>query len=414
MKIAYGKLGRAMQVDRSDLSNVGGDIEVVNLLDKLIREGHEVHIVGRSQGHRDPLLYDWKYIDQWDKGGVFHGVPRVGNVDRGGGEQFKKYDAFLRDAVMKLPRYDAIFLWLGQHGTSLAPVPGIQKDGTTTPMLNDVVYGHPVALVANILRERDGVRTTWLCPDPRNVIKHRALWHNEQAPVLAQFNTTRNFATWDERVAGGRLGRSSIQYLYSGIELLAIEHIKPTLEGRERRLAAIPDRLCGILTNEGYTNLGHRGRLHLMQAWFKDQDYEIFGTWSEKSQEALNRRISPVEHAHVLHTLQRWRATLTLPATATGWATSKPWECFLAGVVCFRHPDYDTQNHIYGQHMPEELRKFLSPPTSTAFRDRLKQLEDPVLWRHIVSLQWDYLDASRERLKDGYVDIEKQLQAVTV
>jgi hypothetical protein len=241
------------------------------------------------------------------------------------------------------------------------------------------------------------------------------LWHNDQTPVLAQFNTTRNFSTWDERVPGGRLGRSTIQYVYAGIEILAIEHVRPTLEGRTRRLAIAPQQLFGLLTNEGYSNLGARGRAHLVKLWLQGlEDCEIFGTWSEKSQLELNRRITPVSHSSVLSTLQRWRATLTLPATAGGWSTSKPWECFLAGVVCFRHPDYDSQNHIYGLHMPEELRKFLSPPTSSAFRDRVRQLQDVELWRRMVHLQWEYLDASRNRLEGGYREIRKQLTMETV
>lgn len=410
MRIAYGKLGRAMQVERALASNVGGDIEVVNLLDRLLKDGHEVHIVGRSQGHRDPFLYGGRYIDQWDDG-VFEGVPRLSNSDRALTDGFKAYDSFLRNAVYKLPKFDAILLWIGQHGTSLAPVPGIQKDGTTTPMLNDVVYGHPVSLVSNILRERDGVRTTWLCPDPRNVIKHRGLWHNDQAPVLAQFNTTRNFSTWDERVEGGRLGRSTIQYNYSGIEMLAVQHVQPTPEGRARRLASPPETAFGLLSNEGYNNLGTKGRCHLVKTWLDGVDCEIFGTWSEKSQVELNRRISPVPHNHVLGTLQRWRSTLTLPATAGGWATSKPWECFLAGIVCFRHPDYDSQDHIYGKHMPEDLRRFLSPLTSHAFRERVKRLENVELWRQIVKDQWAYLDASRERMDGGFSEISRVVHA---
>jgi hypothetical protein len=104
---------------------------------------------------------------------------------------------------------------------------------------------------------------------------------------------------------------------------------------------------------------------------------------------------------------------VTFPATATGWATAKPWECFAAGCICFKHPRYDDQRHIYGEHMPAELRTFLSVPHATALRERVKMLEDDVTWRRYAELQYDYLQASSARLEGGYKAVRQALEEVT-
>ncbi len=40
------------------------------------------------------------------------------------------------------------------------------------------------------------------------------------------------------------------------------------------------------------------------------------------------------------------RSTFTTPSSGSGWATTKPWQAFAVGTVCFFHPEYDTQGHI--------------------------------------------------------------------
>jgi hypothetical protein len=40
------------------------------------------------------------------------------------------------------------------------------------------------------------------------------------------------------------------------------------------------------------------------------------------------------------------RSTFTTPSSGSGWATTKPWQAFAHGTVCFFHPEYDTQGHI--------------------------------------------------------------------
>jgi len=370
-------------------SNVGGDAEVVRLLHILLDKGHEVHLVGRNRcDHEHPNL-----INHWAPGGIFDGSPEA---SRHKDEKFEAYHKFFVERCHELPTdFDAWLIWLGQHGSSLHPVPAVMnsKKGTyTNPLVSDLNYGYPLVAMVNQL----GIRPYWLCPDPRNMIKFRDLWNPNQREILAQFNTNKDNTFYDERL--DRLQKGGTRYTYSGIELLAapLDNDEPTFENP-------PERLFGLLVNEGYSNLGKHNRLHIIQQWTKGFiEYEIFGTWCEESQKTLNRIITPVPLDDVTKTLQRWCATMTFPASGSGWATTKPWECFKAGVICFKHPDYDSQGHIYSaKYMPEELYTFLRPSTMSGFNDRLTQLQDDENWRKFARLQYDYFQASHHRLEGG-------------
>ena len=406
MRIAYGKLGRSIPLSLDDASNVGGDIEVVRLLKHLVNRGHEVHLVGRNQSKElYPLanLVDKQLVNQWGVGGVFDNPPPA---SRHKDAEFEVYRQHLNGGLQRLPKFDAWLFWLGQHGSSLHPVPAVQdgKKGTyTNPMVSDLNYGFPLVEMVNQL----GVRPIWLCPDPRNMIKFRDLWDPNQREVLAQFNTSKDNTFYHE--PEDRLRSGGTRYRYSGIELLAA----PPTDGWHPRVEEAPSHLFGLLVNEGYNNLGTKGRLHQISMWTKGLDqYEIFGTWSEASQSKLGRVIASVPLKDVTDTLRRWRATMTFPATGGGWATSKPWECFKAGVVCFKHPDYDGQGHIYGKHMAQDLKDFLCPQTMFGFRERLNELKDDGFWASIIEQQYEYFLASQDRLKGGSAWVDTALSVV--
>lgn len=388
MRIAYGKLGRSIPLTYEDASNVGGDIEVVHLLDRMLFMGHEVHLVGRNRGDEYRLTHN--LFNHWAPGGILYGDKGPPAPSRSRDPAFDTYDHYLKKKISALPKMDAWIIWLGQHGSSVHPVPAVQegKIGTfTNPMGSDVNYAYPLVAMVNELN----VQPVWLCPDPRNMVKFRDLWNPKQPPILAQYDTSKDNTFYDER--DGQLRKGSTRYVYAGIELLAVPNIS-SVEDRGRRLDNPPDRPFGVLVNEGYNNLGQRGRLHLVKTWLKDiEPYELFGTWSESSQKTLGRVIEPVALDAVMPTMQRWRATITFPATGTGWATAKPWEAFNAGCVCIAHPGYDDQDHIYSKSaMGEKLYSFLRPRTYSGLKDRLAQLQDNHTWMDIVCLQYDYLD----------------------
>lgn len=398
MRIAYGKLGRSIPLTREDSSNIGGDIEVVNLLHRLLAEGHEVHLIGRNRSNQrrpfpqpQPMIASSPLVNHWAPGGAYDDPPEA---DRHMGDKFLRYDKWLTECAKKLPDFDAVFIWLGQHGSSLHPVPAVRKGkiGTfTNPMISDVNYGYPLIAFCNDTK----TRPYFLSPDPRNMIKFRDLWNPDQRTILAQFNTSKKNTFWDEN--DEKLRKGSTQYKYTGIEMLATSHVHVN-----RHQRGIPTQLFGVLVNEGYNNLGKKGRLALVQRWLPPMSH-IVGTWSESSMRELGQRISPVTLSEVLPTLQKWRATITFPASGTGWATAKPWECFAAGTVCFRAPGYDSQGHIYSRHhMPEDLYDFLTLTYREDLEERVKQLADEKFWQHVIGQQWDYLYASRKRLEGGY------------
>lgn len=409
MKIAYGKVGRSIPLSLTSASNVGGDIEVVRLLEILLERGHEVHLVGRNRGD----LQHSHLVNHWSPGGLFGNVP---DAARAMGPTFDVYNSFIQENARQLPKFDAWIIWLGQHGSSLHPVPAVQagKIGTyTNPMISDVNYAYPIIAILNVLN----ITPDWLCPDPRNMIKFRDLWNPHQRVIHAQYNTRKNNTFWDERLMApvngfqqvGKLHEGETVYAYSGIELLAAPLTSETYVPR-----AVPDQPFGLLVNEGYNNIGSKGRLHVIKEWCRDLGkYDIVGTWSESSQAVLGRTITPCSLSDVTVTLQRWQSTMTFPATGSGWATAKPWECFKAGTICFKHPGYDTQNHIYNRHFMVnalgesdgmDLFNFLTPFGPAGLKMRINDLdaaETSTTYERYSRLQYRYFVHSHHRLHGG-------------
>lgn len=410
VRIAYGKLGRSFTLSADKSSSVGGDIEVVNLLNHLRKE-HEVHLVTNN---RHDVKLDG-CVQYWGPGDAFDGLPIVGDHNRFPDDPvYLQFMDHLRRATDKLPEFDAWLIWLGQHGTSASFLPRIMKQrsdnprlqGITAPLMSLINYVYPSVHMINAAHDL-GHKVIWLCPDPRNKLKARDIIDNVQDPVLAQHDTSRDGTFWGPST-GFQYG--TVRYVYAGIEMLAVDQSRLNEDSFYASLARPEKQLLGILVNEGYANIGKNKRLVHIQRWFKDLEYEIFGHWTPDSQQALGRAITTVPLVDVTTTLSRWKATMTFPATGTGWATAKPWECFAAGTICFKHPEYDSQSHIYGRHMNSDLREFLCPAYPEDLRKRLEMLEDDTFYRSMADRQFRYLIQSDERLDHGLVEIKRRLQ----
>lgn len=402
MKIAYGKLGRSIPLTVDSCGEVGGDIEVVNLMNRLVAEGHEVHLVGRNRADVEvPGV-----VNHWAKGGLFYATPvPTRNIDD---PEYVAFLQYLETQTPKLPKFDAWVLWLGQHGSSLHCVPAVAEGMAgqyTEPLISLINYGYPVVHMVNKL----GVRPIWLCPDPRNMIKMRDLWDPNQRTVLAQYQVKKNNTFFSEIDDTLRSGFTT--YNYSGIEMLAvnpedlIEEVTPEQFNQRRKF--------GILVNEGPTG-GKSPRLGLVEKWLKPLPLEpdsIAGTWTVNSAAKLGIIIRAIPNQQVNKWLRQFATTITFPASSSGWATAKPWECFASGVLCFKHPEYDDQNHIYSKtHMPQELRQFLSPYSSSEFRERVNTL-NPELWARFANLQRQYFIDSYSRLEGGYGAIRAAIES---
>jgi hypothetical protein len=149
----------------------------------------------------------------------------------------------------------------------------------------------------------------------------------------------------------------------------------------------------GMIVNETRRQVNPaRARINVLRKWvlpLGDEVGFIHGKWSDASQLELGRTIEPVPVEFYAQTLRTTRTTLTTPASGSGWATAKPWECFAAGVVCFFHPAYDDQNHILSD-APAGLRDFLRVKTPDELRRRIQLCRDEDTWRWALALQHEH------------------------
>lgn len=408
LKLAYGKIGRSIPLSLETAGSIGGDIEVVKLMHKLVKDGHEVHLVGRNRVDADiPGV-----INHWGPGGAFGTINAeayVRNENRGQDDaKFMLFKDRLMRGIRLLPTFDAWVIWLGQHGTSCGFIPPVKKslnEEFTTPLMSSLNYSYPISLMVNELN----VRPIWLCPDPRNKLKLRDIASPNQRVMLGQYNDSRGNLFYDP---AENITRSAItRYRYAGIEMLAVNQAC-RLETFDKM--STPTQTFGILVNEGPSNV-KRNRADLVKSWLRGLqfEYEMFGHWSDGGMQKIGRVVQPVPVTQVPNVLRRWRATITFPASNTGWATSKPWECFAVGCVCFKHPDYDDQHHIYGEHMSNDLRAFLCPPTVTGFQKRVEEMKDENTYRDVANACLKYFWDSMERMEGGMREIRKEIRVVT-
>lgn len=366
-------------------------------MERLAQEGHEIHLMSRNRGGREePWL-----VNHFKDGGLFDKIPSLPPVAVSRTcPKYQTFKRFIDDRCDRLPTFDAWVIWLGQNGSSLHPVPSVAMPGAfTSPYVSLVSYGYPIVAAINAAQ----AQPTWLCPDPRNTIKFRDLWTPLDKPVLGQYDCTKRDTFYDER--SGILAEKTTQYNYAGIEMLAVapkEH---------QDFTTCPPISLGIVVNEGRTDCKNRRR-DLIKEWMPEDvsTWEIFGTWTKEGAAFIRKPdVYPVSVADVDTVLRRWRSTITLPAQGTGWATAKPWECFRSGCICFKHPAYDDQMHVYGHHMPEELYGFLCVHSPETFWARVNSMTTAE-YQHYAALQFKYYRDSVARLDGGALNV---LKAVT-
>ena len=443
MLIGYGKIGRAPQLDPKKISVVGGDIDVIYTLQRLARAypQHTFMLISRFSRETPEELaalgYPPNVVNPWPEWHERFDVPTVTEfMEHKDRRAISRIIPSFRQLTGDLhERMDHIILWAGQHGSVNSFLPQVGTEW------EDQIFAHPHYNYANycgwvldfLSRWRDldplNREETWLCPDPRNYLKCREIKWPIKVPVISQYNMlqqekherhgdfgpmlTENFKGHKEQ----SVWVSETEYAYYGLELTTAkrpEDVELTDRPGEYEF--------GIIINEARkaVTLHRRGMLqeYVLDMW---PNCPIYGKWTKGSMEEFRpprTDIQPVNPVEIYDVLKTFRTTLTTPSSGSGWATSKPWECFAAGTVCFFHPKYDNQGHIVPLHVdphrhPDYLNHLIKHLRVRNKEDLWRAVQmfkgDDGLWRATVEAQRYHFERTFARWDGGLLEIKRRI-----
>jgi hypothetical protein len=426
---AYGKIGRAIALTEDGWGVVGGDMEAPRLLDSLARRNPEHTFVIISTCRDDPYKcgYPPNVINSWTPERLAYYAEQVKPFQekmRGAPKdeqmlvQIRGIEQVIDSLLLPLAeKIDGVIVWAGQHGTANRVLPAVTErsgvPGFTRPYDSFVFYGGGIFRLINEWRDRDpvGNEEVWLIADARNHLKARDIKWPPTHPVLGQFDFTRDLhherfgdtsPPWKHsKQKTDHTWVSPVDYVYSGLEVCSI---LPEYIGQQYDEEHYKRRSFGLFINEAgfhagqgnsQESSGRLARAPIVRDWVLPlQPSFIHGKWTAASQKKLGRDISPAQFIDFYPLLRSVRSTFTTPSSGSGWATTKPWEAFAAGTVCFRHPAYDTQDHIYGQ-LSKEAREWLSPSSPEDLTARVRHLDhDEVTWKWLIGEQYGVYTAA--------------------
>lgn len=426
MKIGYGKIGRSMPLSIEKCGTLGGDVEMIPPIKELAlrHPNDEFILVGRNTGENpvdvglpSNVINPWtewgpELRKQINKNALNH--PNL-NVD----EHIKV--AELIDGIIgnTFEELDSLLLWIGQHGTSNRPLPGIRVPGLTKPQDWCAYYSGFLMRGANRFRDSDPFtrEEIYLNADARNYLKMRDLAWPLEHPVLTQFTFehTQRYARGDRNdlyfnhfshtsdakiVRDPDIWEATVSNVYSRLEINGLQPGTPFGDLVSFNGDWIGRESFGLFINEAAVNVNDKvKRLTALRDWVLPLNpHFIHGTWSKGSQEKLNRTITSVPWEEYFPNLHSVKCTFTTPSSGSGYATTKPWEAFAAGTVCFFHPDYDTQNNILGDAQPA-LREWLRVKTPEELESRVKMLSvDQDAWTWLVHEQRNHFEDAMRNL----------------
>jgi len=411
--------------------NLGGDVEMVAVVKELAlrHPDDEFLLVGRNSGELPsevglpdnvhnpwrvwaPLVRDLVRRNQLGKS-LPNGRLRL--------DEQQLVVKFMDDMTCEtFTNLDGLVLWMGQHGSSNAPIPMINdRTQLTHPQDAFIWYASFLLNGVNTWRDanpfnRDAV---YLNADARNRHKMRDLKHPLLHPVLTQYNFSHN-------IKHERYGDASDFEQFQELNLADVEY-KTTMphEVWNSRVDNVYSRLevnglapgtpfgdlikwnpdfdragdFGMFINEARA-IGIKpelSRLHIMKEWvlpLGDRIKFLHGTWSANGHKELNRNILPASWNLYYPKLNSVRCTFTTPSSGSGWATAKPWEAFAGGTVCFFHPAYDDQDNILGDADPG-LRSWLRVQTPRDLRARVDAIsKSPDTFKWLITKQREHFD----------------------
>ena len=413
--ILYGKIGRSMPLTLAKCGTLGGDIEMTATLTALANRYPDdtIVLIGRNTGENpQDVGLPANVVNPWTKlNAVVRSYINENKMNHPSLsiEEHNVLNHFMLDITRQYwNRADAVIMWVGQHGTSNGPIPKIgNRTQWTKPQDAFAFYASYLLRGINRWIDADPFmrEPIFLNADPRNYLKMRDLKWPLARPVLTQYKFTHNIKheRYGDPMDGGDVWEAKVHNVYSRLELNALMPGTPSgdllwydgvWEGRDR---------FGVVINEART-IGvkyEKSRLHAMLNWIMPL-YPSFvhGTWSEGSKFTIRNEWDrsfdpkPVAWEDYTSTMHRVRCTFTTPSSGSGWATTKPWEAFGLGVVCFFHPGYDTQDNILKDADPH-LRNWLRVSTPDQLRDRVAHLSTPagrLDWMALVGLQKQHFD----------------------
>jgi hypothetical protein len=427
-----------MPLARERWGVVGGDDEPPLLLKTLAERhpGHEFVLVGRNSGERPgDVDLPTNVTNPWTelRDVVRRDLAGRDQPQRITGDDLQHVLAVFDHHVTPLFRdLDALIVWAGQHGTSNSPIPKIgaaydEPDGVTQPQKAFTLYVSYVVRGVNAFRESDplGREEVWLVPDPRNYPKARDLKWPQRRPILAQFNfskrekferyrdpRTPEECGFDARVdETGHVWHATQRYVYSGLELCGVlpGHVDARLAKNWNDRAHL-----GLFINEARAYV-KRNRLDaLIEYVLPLRPHFVHGKWSAESL-AVTREwgydVQPAPAAEYYAKLRSVKSTFTTPSSGSGWATTKPWQAFAVGTVCFFHPEYDTQGHIVPTL--DQVERGEVPDADLAHLARWLRVRDPAelakrvkivdeseeTWRWLTERQRELYDAACRELR---------------
>ena len=456
--IGYGKIGRSFKLPLNEDTRgtaTGGDSDVRNTLFYLASDNphHNFFIISKNSGENPQEVgYPENVINLWNK-----------DFSKQHGRNLRAYlkeheypgcningmiHTFQHETLHEylFGNIDECILWLGQHGSANSPIPL-----ATNRERESVSQGSFVRYVGYLLtgadewltkqREKDEHKDViWLCPDVRNNIKFRDMKNPVLTGVLAQYydsqkNRYERFGDktepqkpfeWKADGQGDcNIWEGPVEYVYSGIEMTALNELSTYLNPQMYNpLNLYKDKSFGIVLNENKKNTKN-SRKQILKEFVLDTGLDtssIFGVWSDESKLELGLDIEPIHISKLYYEMSKWKSTLTTPASGSGWATSKPWECFLNGVVCFFHKDYDSQGHIvsnlyykWGEDFNDspyskELGSFLRVSSPEELKKKVDMIDhDEDLRIHYVTRQFLHLKYCLEKYQRGIKMINERI-----
>lgn len=425
--VLYGKVGRSMPLTLEKCGLVGGDNEPISVL-KTIATRHPTDtfvIIGRNSGDNPReaglpgnVRNPWMNMDTYVK----EELRAAGLKTNFTIEQQQRYAEIVDKYTLPwFEKADAIIMWAGQHGTSNNPLPKIgDRSVLTKPQDSFVHYAGFLLRGINHWRDVDPINREeiWLNADPRNYLKMRDLKWPLRHPVLAQhsyyssikherygagldrwdeFADSKTSPIWDVigTESDHQVWKSKTNNVYSGLELNGL--LPGTPVGKMLTYDDVWEgrREFGLFVNETRA-IGVKPELQrrrLVRDWVLPINPAfIHGSWSEDGINALGVDIQPAPWEQYVPKLQSVRCTFTMPGSGSGWATTKLWEAFAVGTVCFMHPAYDSQNHVLNG-APEKLKEWLRVKTPSELAARVTYLSSPLgrdSWIQLVRAQREH------------------------